>query len=941
MENDDERRRESLDETQEYGHENRFSTADGTTGPFAPLDTNYEEADGLELFDYGSEVGELDQFLRISFQDDVFGKPVPNLAHAIEVLRNVRILIIGGVAPDKRLLARRTAWELAELLTEEDGLGIQHTIPAIEVPGLVADVDVLDAHAAPSVFVFSQVDTSRVYLDLELLRRKIRNRHWVVIATDRAQDAWQLKPPLDQSWLEVDETTLYEPGDLRRYFEQELSSGARSRLEALGRAGEMPRPADLVSQIATRLGYVEAIEAFIDLLEQEPADGPRDLDELITAAQGRREAVQTWFHHQLKPREQVIALALALFDGMDEYFAFESIEKLMAGPWRERDTALRFIDYGDLLNIRQHIARTGDDSRTGTVYCRGDTTRQAILEAGWRTHRRQIIAAIPHLRELAVTLDRQELTLHTRDFLRQVRTGIGETMGALAILSMDAVQPHLLKLIASKQVHAHRVVAVALRALRRAGRTAQVMETLEHWRTHGRFWALIERLAGGGAGAHVDRLIGTAMVTILAELAAEDRMDAIDPQIVDLLLRYAASDDNTILSRLSQIAVPSLVRHHAAQMIGLVDEIGGNIGAQPSRNAAFASGFAQGLGRAGRVFGSLVRPTVEGWIAEGLAQSDDDFDAEVITQRARKLTIASLTLGHARSERTDGAVDGAGTLDDSTSGHCPAEAAALLNKVLAKEQHPFVRRAAFDALGMLMQREFEAMSKALPDTIAAIDRGERPQLLDRLVDLHCHQLSRQPGGDALLVVKGPLRNYRCPVWYDRDPETTLVEDTVFDSFVGREDLASLRTDFIREIRGVIERSREAKQTQLQEDQARAEEERRKYTPKDAPAIDRHQVAIGGFTRWFVVPLVTLTARSLRHDVIGTLASISNDTAADRREFLDRMRRAQERATNAKEGKRLRAIADATERALWWRRNGIAILCIAIAGVVALSVAAFR
>lgn len=820
-------------------------------------------------------------FRQINFDDQDSSRPTPNLGSLLTTLKKERILIIAGSLRDKRGIARRCGWEFSTFVSDQNP--DKQPLQALELLTSSSSSEdffsMLSNRKDPTVFVLTKVDPSLISGNIDALRSAIMNRHWVVIATGRTRHAWQLDPSLEKGWVEPLDSELFNPGDLQAYLEERLGQPEGVKTFGLDHT-------ENVRHCALQLGSPEAIDAFTEEFARLAPESVISIEDLIAHARSRKQTIDTWFHHRLDSREKNIAIALALFEDVDERIAFGAIEYLMSGSWRKRDTALQFIDYGDLVNIREFFDFEGDSSGLGRLKAIGDETRNALLHAAWRTHRRQITASLSELVRLVLgSIDNKPFEIETLKSDRQgshFRDAVAETLGEIALLSMEDVEPYLLILIASGRIEAHNVVAAALRRVLRADKRPELFEMLGRWRTDHRTRAFVAKHAENLDKGIVTQRIGAAIAVIAGGLALEDRTDEVDPEILRLIKAYTASNDEVILDRMSRTAIPILCRVHTMQTIDLLPDLLARIGNNWKLTEFFSYGAGFGLGIALRFMRQGLAPILTQWVDEGLAGAQGGFDPKQLTLREKKLSVAAFSMAFVRPV-SDITFSGIDQKDVVT----PKVAISYLARILELEKHQFVRAIVMEALNILLHNEFEETSLALAKLVEFFTPKERTAFIAQLIDLHCYQRSQQKGGDFIIRVG----EYDCPLWYDKKPENTPVQSMVFtwSESTMTSTVSAFVADSIFGIREVIERSQEEKQKKLIEEREEVERQRRETAKAELPKLERHQVTLSFIQRYIITRMATAGCKELRPNVEGLLASLLQRSAEERKEVLDRYR----------------------------------------------------
>ncbi|MDV3348985.1 hypothetical protein QGP82_09810 [Leptothoe sp. LEGE 181152] len=129
-----------------------------------------------------------------------------------------------------------------------------------------------------------------------------------------------------------------------------------------------------------------------DLTENDVSDNDKLINQL-----SHEDALNTWYYNQLNQREQLLAISLSFFDGLFDDQFFAAIEILVTNVWKNRDANLKALDYCDLDNLRSYFEFIDTDDQKTLVKLRFPKQRFTCLKIAWKSHRRQILAALPVL----------------------------------------------------------------------------------------------------------------------------------------------------------------------------------------------------------------------------------------------------------------------------------------------------------------------------------------------------------------------------------------------------------------------------------------------------------------------------------------------------------------------------------------------------------------
>ena len=334
----------------------------------------------------------------------------------VSLLRH-QILILGGSLQEKSTLAHHLAWCLRQQL-EADGSSpnggcisiqewIQHSGPArIQTA--------LRGGKSRTLFILPQIQPHQVEHDPGKLGIDARKSgHYILATTDVPRDRWVngSRENLEPIWRELATATVYPPRYLGHFLRKELDRADEPLPEDLFPDGhprafdadlERCRIGDLTFlEAARRLGTPDRIRALAQWLTALSATPPgaARLQQYIEHLEGDQTAIAGWYR-KLDHRQQLLALGLAMLDGLLDDQLFAALEILVEKVWRPRDPSLASFDYHDLEALSGYFRRTSTQAGGIKVECNSDEQRQALLNVAWGLHRRQIIAAIPMLTEV-------------------------------------------------------------------------------------------------------------------------------------------------------------------------------------------------------------------------------------------------------------------------------------------------------------------------------------------------------------------------------------------------------------------------------------------------------------------------------------------------------------------------------------------------------------
>lgn len=760
-----------------------------------------------------------------------------------ERLRRQRLLILGGTSlAEKTTIARHLAWYLGASLDHgagEDDLPVQEWIRSAARPRLDA---ALAEEKQPTIFLLPRVQPYHLDHDPERLRHMVeRAGHYAVVTTDTADSQWGLdnRETARELWVELLPRQVYEPGYLGYFLCNEIHrvEGTLPQEVRLREAPPSPRQVlDLplvvgltVGEVVEHLQTPDQISSLVRWIAAAEGrlDAPR-LREVVHQLAGDRAAIHRWYR-QLDERQQLLALGLALFDGLFDDQLFAALELMMDLVWRPRNPALAAFDYCDLEALTGYFRLTEAAAGGVRVETHSAQQRQALLEVAWKLHRRQLLATLPVLTRLVRQAGDRWSTVRERwsgrsSRLWQMATEAFDTLGDRGQPAADPAEGE------PKTNEEEGEAAAAAERPSGEGEDGNAAGSLHlsRWQRYGpanelagtrarkeRFFAVAAE-----ALSHLASLAFHAVESCLMELAADGARDVQvvaaramarwreQPESERLLFKTlkAWRDEAAVKERLRRAVNPrdrratnplAQVRATVALTVGyavlydrpnrLHDELQELLAAladdhQPDVRDRFCFQtlpFALSLHRRQLEplvedlvrYTELISPIGLGWAYACRIQPADALGLlDEWRQSCRTATPANpqvLTLRETRLA-TVALTYGSMSFDGQAAPVPQARAFGELRQILA-ETHPFVRQQAVLALVLQAGHSLGEVEAELRASMAAVSLEERNLLLGTFKRLYLEQRRTLSGCDDEL----PVKEIYYPVWLDgaKRPET--------------------------------------------------------------------------------------------------------------------------------------------------------------------------
>ncbi len=747
-------------------------------------------------------------------------------------LRAHRLLVFGGPElQEKPLLARHLAWLLrrelcAENHTEEHAVEIQQWHPS-SVP---THLD--DAFARPekvTIFIFPAIQPYHLGYDLRhFLDAVTAHKHYAIIATDSVLSQWSPDAGLTEKgiWREYATGDLFDPDYLVAVLCQRLEEvrGCLAKgflAEGLPQGDE--RDAPLVANLSIREAAVELktpsrIRSFVATLCADDAVASEEwVREKLDQLGGSRHGVHQWFQ-QFDHRDQLLALALGLFDGLFDDQVFAALEVLIQSAWRAWDPMLSHFDYHELGKAGGYFNGTEVDTQTTRIECSSAENRKALFEVAWKLHRRRILATLPLLVEMVgdstfgpsphhdnddqQVFDKLEQASRTdedgketsedgagsqsrplsadetrhsrwqqhgawRDLFGsavrsvQFRRVAALTLSQLGLLSEDAVERTLLDLAEDGRPDVQIVAASALASWRAAvpveENSRKLFRLLAAWQGEARQkeHAQRRRRRDRRVVAPLAHIRATVALTV-SYASLYDRPNHLTDKLYELVERFVEDRSPIVRRRVCSHTLPVVVAGHFAQLEKLLWD---KVLLEPDLLYGAASGMA---------IAYLLRPRetlpiLENWCARALNSPAQDLARDQLTRR--ETALATVVLAYGRIPPGEG-----------KEALAPHQIFERLQTILTRESHPFVRSAVLLAMTLQARNNLEQAAPLMQRLVSEVALEERSLVIDRLKEIYLEQRREQGDGEDQLTVGG----VRYPTWIKEKRPPTAIEKMLYE-----------------------------------------------------------------------------------------------------------------------------------------------------------------
>lgn len=727
----------------------------------------------------------------------------------IKSLANLRLVVLGGLGvDDKSLLARHLAWRLQDQLRSEDPLGKDLPVKEWNPPREALDIeDVLRKLESPTILLLRDARPYLLGHDLRRLHAAVcQHEHHAIVITEATAAQWNVRQgePEAHFWWSPRTEDIYEPDYLVQVLRLRLHD-VRDRLPRnLLQRGQGEREAPFFARltmqdVAIRLRTPHSIRSFVHLLCSMQEIEEDQLNCLLEQFRGDEQGIRAWYRN-LDTRQQILVLALAMFDGLFDDQLFAALESVVTSAWRGRDPTFVQFDYHEMINLDSRFQGTGPAREIRRIESRSSDLRPVLLDSAWEYHRRLLLTALPVLTGLltrsitripgrrgwsnrwssGLTQSADELlgeeyeeslefsrapqadTAASQEEARlsgwqphgldrelfgspirtnQICRAVAATLSDIGRISFNSVEPFLLDIAGSRRKELRAIVAASLAEWhsRKSTLNKDLFRALSEWHDEA-----CRRSPPKDDKDKLARIRGTVALT-LSFAAQYDSFNEMSPGMIPLLEKLVADRHPIVREVLREETLPLIVGMHPRQLeqflwhkvLPYVDLMGG---------------VARGLAAACALQSEVALSILDQWFAR--SRSDRAASIPNGAPRTRELTLATVILAYGNLN-----------FEQIRDRQLPGKVFERLRSVLADENHQFVRRSVLWAAMLQARRNFTKVSTLVQELSGEIVLDERAELIQDLTELYLEQRARLRRGEDVVVIGS--RSYQVWPWSPR------------------------------------------------------------------------------------------------------------------------------------------------------------------------------
>ncbi len=765
----------------------------------------------------------------------------------IKTLQVNSLLILGGNYKNKKDLARYIACVFHPLNEAPDvKIKIKQWDGYSDAQTLFVNLDTTDD---TTLFIIPDLEPYNIDYDLEAVKIASKQRHYVIITTDIPCKGWYINDNIDDCWCEPSLEDLFKSDSIRKYLEEKLQSVPEvdyviSDMEKVVRN-------KFVDDLAIKLKTPACIDIFLKLVKYEiscnESLNEEKISELVELSQFDDNSIKHWFYRVLKPREQTLALGLSFFDGLFEDQCFAAIEQLVELVWGRRDASLGFLDYIDLQNLRNFFDFVPTDEGIDRIESKFSALRRNLIGVAKHTHRRHILLVLPVLvgmaqNSVAGRSFHGEL-YSTRPRRVLLRHSIGDTIGDIGLLSINAIENSLLQLFADDEIGVQAVGAQAISRFREFGEHDKLFDLLKSWLTDLSVLNYMQKIIDsredkeGCKRANTRDYVFAGIAMTIGYVACYDEPGKLNSRLLDMLKEILEEGNDFVLKRLGEITLPKIVSIHLEQLKGFLCDA--------AECPVLLPYIAKSLSIASRKNFKIVQGLLRTWLNE-CSENRSKIIHEEPTKREKILATTLLTYVEICKVKTP---------DNDFRDFSPASVIQIIEKVLIEERHPYVRSKAIEAIWQLVRYHFIEMDDELQVIIDQMTIAEQKQMAKKVFDIFLEEREELKGGDD----RARIRNRYYPIWINSKKPATSIENMMRQWVVNSKNkgavcVAYLSESLIREDFGRVEK-------QCIEEIKKANENVKASQLNEESLMNKKSLIkeqkVGLLVRWLAIPFASI------------------------------------------------------------------------------------
>ncbi|MEM8529871.1 MAG: hypothetical protein AAGF95_03455 [Chloroflexota bacterium] len=655
-------------------------------------------------------------------------------------------------------------------------LAILEYVPSdvVNVPQTVQELDIdreLEGLTKPSILILPRITREQLGWRLNYTSHAAeRHKHYILAGTELSAEVWGIQPGEQPCWVQValpPRESMFQSSYLVDYFIQGLIEN-QSQLPPIVR--NKTRPEDFlvgdqfVCNIALQLRTPHNIFSFVQMLSNSHKDTTaQEVVALLAEATqpDTKDTIKQQYYRSLSRQEQLLAVGMSFFEGLEEQSLFAALQDLMGEVWQMPESVPTTFDYIDLEHLLIFFNVIAMSPYSVRFESRVGGQRAVIFSAALKSYRRHIQRALPWLVDLVQQSVRSEEVSTSKSGREgspaQLRATLGETLSDLGLQAGPLLNPALLVLIASVDEAMHVFVARVLARWCLLGHTQLLIQLLDRWQHTPRCTEFVRVMLGRRSGdtknqsrETAETVINSASLLIITYAIRSSQPNHIPAELLPMLLTLAKDQNWRVQYYLREYTLRMLIPAHINQLEPLLRQLVRDSNMRASISTALASAY--------RSHSVEVAQLIRKWFDQGSHVAETAFAKRELSSDEALLMAVSLTLSELPYE-TVSEIFG---IDDARKRQ---------RDILRAVNHPEARAAVWSAGFRLSGDD----AQSLREMLAEVQDGEIDEIITILTQTYLEQRARLPGPcDVWMKTEFGV----FPIWLRHYPPETEVEQAL-------------------------------------------------------------------------------------------------------------------------------------------------------------------
>lgn len=693
------------------------------------------EGQNVALGNFYQYVDTNPSFSNVQFDNAEYPSPTFTLA-VLELIKAQRIIIIKGnnhfdhmsfgKQMAKTIIQEQPQYSAIELIQNEENKPL---------------LTQLNQQKSQQIVLLDGIHPRHIQYKMSQLVRICEHKSsYYIIHTETSYDTWlKSGEMISHYWYTIPDEDHYNHQELSHWFLKELTVNPISFLseEDTLSLETLLSQTNNIDAVVTKIGTPDKLILFLNICRQNShVYSDVKLDQIINQLhQAQSEIVGRWFNN-LNPQEKIIALTVALFNGVFINQYFEILNTMMATTlWEQQNDTLAALDYHS-LDFLQSFFRYESAEQGDIIIARNHTTRVHLLKTAISQYPRHIEAALLAFSDIMENSYRRDIlnwdlygTTQKRALLRQVFIESTRDIGINQLSNIEAV---FLKLAASGHHHIQGVAAKSLAQYRLLGHDDLLFDTVKKWQGDQTIQDRMRLFLKDKAPSEKKAIIAIKSTTIraLAYAADYDQPNQLHDSIVTDLLTFSQESDFEIQKTVADV-LPKFIQHHSHQLQNHIFD-------QLMPVAAYGNAISKGLTKAYLHYPDTLKSVIQHWLSTCKQSNSEANRRHKTTYRDNSLIAVLDTLKSIELQ--------------PEKGFNLQELYTLSISLLQVEKRSTVADSVIELIAAIQTRDYNLAYTNIPETLQRLSKRQRKIVLGIWVQQYLKERMVLPNREFTITI---------------------------------------------------------------------------------------------------------------------------------------------------------------------------------------------